>query len=492
MESLSNYQYDPQFIREKCRIHGTFNESEILSILDVARVLPYFKQIFDAEIFIDIIDEQRGVAVVIAECLRTDSVYPNSFLGELVYRENEPAIFHSYFLKQRVSSAIAVSYDRLTGDKILSHQTCVPILCDGRAVAVISGGRGIIFETQSVGIEQRSAKSKEKFAEFLLRVYALVEEGTHNWADDGLLMFDYKGKLEYYNNVAQSLYQQMGFGDISGLDFDTLNFAPQRLEDYIVMADLRADTPTDHPYRCSEAELCIEGRYYQVYLIMENRTDGKILLRICDSTEARNEGKRAQEYLVSYQEIHHRIKNNLQTVASLLRLQMYKLQEEEAKKCLSESVNRILSMAASYEFISVKGGDSGPLLGVLKKICSNMANFHQGISSRIEFFVFGDEITLDSDRLLVVSLVATELIQNSLKHAFVGRDSGEVVVSASAVGGRCHIEIRDNGVGYDPASVNGDSLGMFVVNSYVNEKLQGTLETTSGSAGTTVALSFDL
>ncbi len=493
MTKQFNYHYNPELITKMCRTHAKLTDKEIESILEVAKVLPYMAATFDADMFIDIIEAEADEAIVIAEHLRSNTVFTHSYIGERILRKNEPAIFQSYYMGERISSAVAVSIDKQTGNTILSHQTCVPILADDKPVAVISSGRGILREKYNQNSRQWPTETTEAVANLLFQVDAFAHNDEDlAWTKEGMLVFNRNGYLEYYNASAEKIYKKLGHVDISDLNYDSLSFATQNLADYLVMTEMRTGLPAGCPYKCGETEICVDGRYYSTYLIIEDCPDGKVLLCIRDCTSRYRNGINTKDYLVTYQEIHHRIKNNLQTVASLLRLQMNSSDNIDPKLCLSESINRILSIASTYEILSKKRGDEALIKEMIQKICANTASCYAGTAQKIKFFVKGDNISLDSERSVVVSLIVAELIQNAVKHAFVERSSGEIVVDVSAVGDICRVKVTDNGVGYQVGAVKEGSLGAAIVNAYVEEKLQGLLEVVSDYRGTSVSFEFSL
>jgi two-component sensor histidine kinase len=184
-------------------------------------------------------------------------------------------------------------------------------------------------------------------------------------------------------------------------------------------------------------------------------------------------------------EMHHRVKNNLQTIAMLLRLQMSDGPGRPAADVLPEAINRILAIAAVHETLS----ESGLRLVDVKDMFTQIAGTvvqnlsHPGKALRV--MVKGDdEIALPSKAATALALAVNELIQNALEHAFVGRDVGTVQVQLRDEEQTLTITVSDDGVGLVGDPTDGSSLGLEIVQTLVTEDLQGTFTLTPGARGT--------
>ncbi len=170
-------------------------------------------------------------------------------------------------------------------------------------------------------------------------------------------------------------------------------------------------------------------------------------------------------------EMHHRIKNNLQNVAMLLRLQMSGDREIPAREVLHESVNRILSIAAVHEVLSQRGFRLVDLKEVLARVGRAVAQNMGQPNRQIRVSVQGDEVAMPSQAATSVALVVNELLQNALEHAFPHQARGEVVVSLHRRPGELLIQVEDNGVGLSEGSSR--HLGLEIVETLVREDLRG-------------------
>lgn len=181
-------------------------------------------------------------------------------------------------------------------------------------------------------------------------------------------------------------------------------------------------------------------------------------------------------------EMHHRIKNNLQMVAMLLRLQIRKVDASSPREILHQTINRISSIAAVHEALS-QGGLR--LIGIRQLIqqaahvaTQNMLRPGQNIRVTIE----GEDIQLPSQPATSVAIAANELIQNALEHGFQDRTEGSVRVNLMAEDKEWVIDVVDDGVGL-PANSAGNSLGLEIVRALVTEDLHGKFHISASESG---------
>lgn len=198
-----------------------------------------------------------------------------------------------------------------------------------------------------------------------------------------------------------------------------------------------------------------------------------------------------EESLAAVREIHHRVKNNLQLVASILNMQARKAPDAATKKIFQENVNRVLSIAAIHDILTLTeengaGISSTELLEKLRRNLQGLVPEGKAIAIQVE----GDDLRLTPDCATSVPLVVSELITNALEHAFPGRDRGHVAVRVCR-GRLCStVSVEDDGVGFRPEDVRRGSMGMGIVRATVEGKLHGQLRVDTGPRGTTVL--FDL
>jgi two-component sensor histidine kinase len=184
-------------------------------------------------------------------------------------------------------------------------------------------------------------------------------------------------------------------------------------------------------------------------------------------------------------EMHHRVKNNLQTIAMLLRVQMSSRPKLPADDVLPEAINRILAIAAVHETLSESGWRSVNIKEVLTQIADTVVQNLSHPDKALHVTVIGDEIVLPSQSATALALATNELLQNALEHAFVGCDAGTVQVMLREEDETLTISVIDDGVGLAGGmDALGASLGLEIVQTLVVEDLQGSFTLTPSESGT--------
>jgi signal transduction protein with GAF and PtsI domain len=187
-------------------------------------------------------------------------------------------------------------------------------------------------------------------------------------------------------------------------------------------------------------------------------------------------------------EMHHRVKNNLQSVAMLLRLQMSAAQDERTRGILGDAMSRILSIAAVHETMSEQGLKLVDLKQVLERIAGNVAELVAGKEILLE--VEGDTLALVSRAATSLALAASELVQNAIKHAFTGRERGRVTIRIIAGPAEHQVLVIDDGIGRVTARPGRKGLGLEIVETLVTHDLKGQFELSLGEDGTRAVIRF--
>ncbi len=200
-----------------------------------------------------------------------------------------------------------------------------------------------------------------------------------------------------------------------------------------------------------------------------------------------------KEKEILLREIHHRVKNNMQIIISLINLQQNQLRDDTQHTFFEESKNRIFSMALVHEQLYESENLSRiELLEYIKSLVQNIKHSSGERSDRITFDISIPHVYLTIDKAIPCGLIANELITNSLKHAFPGRRKGRIEISVNKNNGPlCSLQIKDNGVGL-PEDVDvkkSSSLGLVLV-SLLTEQLDGTVRI-DRTGGTTFTIEFD-
>jgi two-component sensor histidine kinase len=195
---------------------------------------------------------------------------------------------------------------------------------------------------------------------------------------------------------------------------------------------------------------------------------------------------------VLLREVHHRIKNNLQIISSLLDIQASTVQDPHIVEMFTDVQNRVLSMALIHEAL-YQSSDLGlvPFGDYVRTLAEQIFRSYNVVADRIALQIRADEVMLDTGQAIPCGLILNELLSNCLKHAFPSETAGEIHIELrSETAQRVTMVVRDTGVGF-PAEVDfrhTETLGLQLVYT-LTEQLGGTLELES-NGGTAFKLSF--
>jgi two-component sensor histidine kinase len=304
-------------------------------------------------------------------------------------------------------------------------------------------------------------------------------------AGDGLLRIDMDGIITYLSPNAVSVYRRLGVDEsLAGRSIYEIGLdetpATSALEDRkAVMEEI------------TERGVTVVKR--AIPLIGKRGVKGVVAI-IRDVTDVRTREQQLKIKEATIREIHHRVKNNLQTIASLLRLQARRMTTPEARQALLESVGRITSIAVVHEILSGSGTENVDFKEIATNINSMIRSGLVDPGKRINIVTRGVGGQIPSPVATALALVLTELVQNAVEHAFVGRSEGKIVTSLERRSKTFTMTVSDDGNGL-PENFNvmlNSNLGLQIVHTLVSDELGGAWEM-SGNGGTkvTVRLSVD-
>ena len=195
------------------------------------------------------------------------------------------------------------------------------------------------------------------------------------------------------------------------------------------------------------------------------------------------------------QEMHHRVRNNLQTVAALLSIQLRETTSDEVQVVLREAVSRVQSIAAVHDLLSDEGRLAGASIDAIARLVADQASvtFVQP-PLRVTFDIEPSPVVVPSRQATVLALLINELVANAVEHGFKGRDRGHVWIRATVRAGMCSLDVENDGEPlpdtFDIAQERG--LGMRIVERLVTSDLNGRFLIAGSDIGTRVRLTFPL
>ncbi len=309
-------------------------------------------------------------------------------------------------------------------------------------------------------------------------------------ASDGLLKLDVDGNVTFASPNGLSAFNRMGFiGELEGESLAEVTAA--MLENSNVVDESLPLVVTGRaPWRTD-----IEARGVSVTLrAIPVRRDGKRVgaIVLCrDVTELRHQEQELLTKDATIREIHHRVKNNLQTVASLLRIQARRSHSEDARDSLNHAMRRVGAIAVVHDTLSEGLSQNVDFDAVFDRVLLLIAEVASSHQTRVHPTFSGSFGELPSAYATPLALALTELVTNAVEHGLAGRD-GEVEIIANRTQDTLSVEVRDNGVGLGEGKV-GTGLGTQIVRTLIQGELGGTIDwhTIMGS-GTEVTIEIPL
>lgn len=355
----------------------------------------------------------------------------------------------------------------------------IPVRRGGRVIAVMSK-EWIVRAGRVPGeLEHHYSLIFEQFV-------SMIEHGTFPYAGrvadssaaprvgDGVMMLDADGAVTYVSPNATTALHRVGIhANPVGMRLAELGF-----HDGPVRQAFEQREPVIEEFE-QGADVALLARCVPVLHGTSDDSSvagGLMLLR--DVTDLRKRDRLLLTKDATIREIHHRVKNNLQTISSLLRLQARRLESDEAKQAVGESVRRIRTIALVHESLSREAGDDIAFIEIVRPLLRLAEEGLQSPDRPVRFSVSGSGGRIPAHTATPLSVVLTELLQNAVDHGFPeGSGGGDVAVVLGHDDGHLELRVIDNGRGVEPGFEldNATGLGLSIVRTLVTTELNGTI-----------------
>jgi two-component sensor histidine kinase len=435
-------------------------------------------------------DEARRRFVVLGQIRPTTSqtLFELDLVGQVVAASEVPLVLEAARTGRRVSGTQRA--DVADGEV---NVECVPVRHEGAVLAVCSrvwsptGGRRTgTLERVYLDLYNRLATMVADGVFPFVADDAAVEEAPR--VGDGVIVLDATGRVVFASPNAVNALHRMGIvaaavgSTLSGLGLETSAVSAAFATRTPVIEEVERRPDVIVLLRC-------------IPLLEAGEVTGAAVL-VRDVTDLRRRDRLLLSKDAAIREVHHRVKNNLQTISSLLRLQARRLEDGAGRTALLEAERRVRAIALVHEILSREAGDQVPfdeIVHALVRSAQEASDAGTPLSVRVE----GDLGEVPAEVATPLAVVVAELLQNAVEHAFPPGAPGSawrgaapqvdlVLREEPAV---FVVEVRDNGVGVPPGFDldRTRSLGLSIVRDLVRTQLGGTIRLSSG-AGTTVHL----
>src|SRR2546423_548768 len=401
----------------------------------------------------------------------TQTVYRSDWVGTVVTDDERPIVASSLRLGEIVEGTVVIP-----GLKEEVRVLAIPVRLDGEVIGVLTRESALTFGRQPGELERTYVDIFNRFAR-------MISAGTYPFdtdepepeeaprVGDGVMLLDAQRRVVYTSPNAVSALHRVGVhANTEGMRLGELGLD----ETPVITAFALPGPVTDEV----EAGPEISVLFRCIPLVEQDEVSGAVVL-VRDVSELRRRDRLLLSKDATIREIHHRVKNNLQTISSLLRLQGRRLGSPGAKAALAESERRIRSIAIVHETLSREAGERVSLNENVRPLPRMAEEATSSDDHTIRFQVEGDAGELPGEVATPLAVVLNELMQNAVDHAFPeGRREARVDVMLGRDDGHVEVEVRDNGAGLpEEFTLDGSrGLGLSIVQALVTSELQGSIE----------------
>ncbi|WP_341393562.1 sensor histidine kinase [Arthrobacter sp. G119Y2] len=427
------------------------------------------------------------VALAHARPSTSHTVFHSDFVGERIRADLQPLVD-----KARASQVIERSSETDWTSETAMRVEAIPFVRNGRTLAVVTSH----MDLSSSRMPSRLELTYRQCAYDLLRMGTLglwpdfaTPTGSRRGAPrvgDGLIRMDADGVVQYASPNGVSAFRRLG--DMETLEGRSLaEITTALLKDRRMVDETLPLVVTGRmPWRTEIESRGVSLSLRAIPLRDEKERFGALVL--CrDVSELRRREMELVSKDATIREIHHRVKNNLQTVAALLRMQSRRMESEEGKQGLAQAMRRVSTIALVHETLSqglTQNVNFDELIDRQFRLAAEVASPTQRVRTEKEGS-FGE---LPSDFATPLALVINELVTNAVEHGLSERQGTVWLSAARQMGPDAEeiltVTIADDGVGLPPGPRR-EGLGLQIVRTLVQSELDGTIEWSSRPGGGT-------
>jgi two-component sensor histidine kinase len=443
-----------------------------------------------ADIGADIDADTRGRFLVLGQMRPTtaQTLHHQDLVGTVVDEADRPLVARSWRTEDIIEGEVVIE---ARGER--ARMQCIPVRHEGAVVAVLTRDSPLSVGRRPGELERVYVQTFERFARMIVRgefPYDVDDASTEESprVGDGVLVLDGAGRVQYGSPNAINAMHRMGIhSNVVGMRLDELG-----VEETAVQRAFFDAVPIDEEVE-RRKDVVVSLRC--IPLKEDGEVSGALVL-VRDVTDVRRRDRLLLSKDATIREVHHRVKNNLQTISSLLRLQARRLPRGEGRIALQEAERRIRSIALVHEILSREAGEQVDFNEIIEPLVRMAREGVLTPDRPVSFDVNGDAGELPAELATPMAVVLTELLQNAVEHAFpleLARRDQRVEVTLANDGTRLLVVVRDNGSGLpaDFSIAATTSLGLSIVRDLVTGQLGGRIEM-STDGGTVVELEIPI
>ncbi len=457
-----------------------------------------------------LLSPQRALVVSHAQPCSISSLYRNSAEGRTFTKEDQPLILRA------LTSGSGGRWQR----EVLRHGA--PVIQDVYPISNGQRGNGaerqraeqtigaFVVETNMLAYERQRRRNRH----FRRAVPGLIEMCLHGEIKqaeslgrfgiyDGIYLVDHERRIRYISGNATNLFRTAGIlQDPNGAHISMLEAADTELVERTFASEACQEERQESndgriwvrravPLRMPPSDwmqLWLGVPWYGLAQQKQAQIDA-VFVMVQNETESVQKQRELNVKSAIIQEVHHRVKNNLQNIAAILRIQARRVENEEAKQHLTDAVNRVLSMSVIHEFLSQDEHRPISLRDVCQRIANQVAQVSSNPDQEIAIVVTGPNIRLPASQATPAAMAINELLLNAVEHGLRDRRQGAIDIALRDLGDGVELTVTDNGNGLPPdfGAKPSRSLGLQIVQTLVTDDLKGTLKIESLPSATVAA-----
>jgi two-component system, sensor histidine kinase PdtaS len=454
---------DPSSLAHLQKLMGSWSVLADLSFSDLLLYVPEARS------------DSRYVVLGQMRPTTSQTLHRDDLVGSVIDVVERPLVDRAFRLGEIVEGEVSAEHHER------ARSQCIPVRRDGHVLAVLCREAALTVGRRPGELERIYVETFDRFARMILSGAFPFEGDDSDDSEsprvgDGVTLLDSGGRIEYSSPNAVNALHRMGINTNSeGMRLEELG-----IEQRAVATAFATGLPvTEEVERRPDVSVLLRC----VPLVDGDKVTGAIVL-MRDVTDLRRRDRLLMSKDATIREVHHRVKNNLQTISSLLRLQARRLPLGSGRIALQEAERRIRSIGFVHEILSRDAGEQVAFNEIVRQLVRMAEDGVVNLDRPVRYTLAGDAGELDADVATPLAVVLTELLQNAAEHGFAAEpgptlalDAGTVRVTLANDGTNLSIEVRDNGSGLpeDFSIETTDSLGLSIVRDLVTTQLGGTI-----------------
>lgn len=416
----------------------------------------------------------------------SQTLHRDDLVGSVIDEVDRPLVARAYRQGEIVEGEVAAEHHER------ARSQCIPVRRQGEVLGVLCREAALTVGRRTGELERTYVETFDRFARMIVNgTFPFEGDETDDSESprvgDGVTLLDAGGRIEYASPNAINALHRMGINTNSeGMRLEELG-----IEQRAVATSFATGLPVTEEVE-RRPDVIVQLRCLPL-LDGEKVTGAIVLMR--DVTDLRRRDRLLLSKDATIREVHHRVKNNLQMISSLLRLQARRLESDDGRLALAEAERRLQAIARVHDILSREGMEQVPFDEIVDDLVRVAADSAFSIEQAVEFAVQGEVGDLPAPVATPLAVVLQEVLQNAIEHAFV-TDRGEpqiggrIELNLSNDGLTALIVVTDNGRGLPEGFTieSSPSLGLSIVRSLVSGQLNGTIDMHRTAKGTEVVL----